>query len=642
MTAAPSPYPSSRPLPAARARRRAALVRTALGAACIAMAAAAAGVAAAADLAAPSAGPALPSAAATSMLPPTYPSVLSLSEYPPVGRPAELTFTVTYAGVGMHGTGADRIEYPYVRLDVTGAGSDMYTVHNITSNVGTESPDVFEPYDHAVSAVRAEPGRTYTVRAEVVFVREGVVAVHAFGLGGDIVTAYVAASASLSMPYDAYEMSGQTYLDGILGKGSGAAARGDPLSGIPPPPPAPDPISAAPAPGVDAWLDGLASSYRAKNASAADVSGDLERLQYTPSEIRRFMEDHMGRGAGAGPALPAAYNATAPVATGTFDVHGTVRADDYYSRHGKIGVHGIMVCAYGYDALAANYTLLPAGATARERACAFTTDAGAYRLAWVASGAAGGPPSLPLVVVAHSNGTDGLHVVDARKNRTYSQASHAVEARAGLSVAVDIDLNATNSGAGRIVDALSDARGYFARHGIAPAPLAVWWQHDNGSRTFPQLRLDLNAYLPRYGAIALTGNSTLTDDVSGNRWVMLHEFGHHVQDVTGNLNFFCWLHYIDFQSDQYCAMGGGGGPTWCRTWWTDPRSARGRTCCASTSNATGLRTLAGWWRPTLRARLAFPSVWARRRMSTLRPCTRAPCPMSCYRPTTRHARRKDL
>ena len=42
----------------------------------------------------------LPWAWATSMLPPVHPSTLELSEYPPVGRPAELTFNVTYSGGG--------------------------------------------------------------------------------------------------------------------------------------------------------------------------------------------------------------------------------------------------------------------------------------------------------------------------------------------------------------------------------------------------------------------------------------------------------------------------------------------------------------------------------------------------------------
>ena len=166
-----------------RGRPCAGTARITLTAAC-----AIAPAAALASLAGPPDAAVLPQAEATSMLPLAHPSVLSLSEYPPVGHPARLEFAVTY-GNGSSGSGSSngggggshahayphahgRAEHPYVRLDVTGSGSDMYSVYNITSNVGTTAPDVFEPYDHANTTIRAEPGRTYLVRADIVLDRE--------------------------------------------------------------------------------------------------------------------------------------------------------------------------------------------------------------------------------------------------------------------------------------------------------------------------------------------------------------------------------------------------------------------------------------------------------------------------------------
>ena len=241
------------------------------------------------------------------MLPLAHPSVLSLSEYPPVGHPARLEFAVTY-GNGSSGSGSSngggggshahahphahgRAEHPYVRLDVTGSGSDMYSVYNITSNVGTAAPDVFEPYDHANTTIRAEPGRTYVVRADIILDREGVVPVHAFGLDGDIITLYVAASASRSMPYGLYKAAGETYLDIIddatFGKGAGRLPGSD-VRG-------PDGMALAAAADFAAaaeqntgggsalyrsdaaWLDALAGAYRASAgdppAAAASAGG---------------------------------------------------------------------------------------------------------------------------------------------------------------------------------------------------------------------------------------------------------------------------------------------------------------------------------------------------------------------------------
>ena len=150
-----------------------------------------------------------------------HPSTLVLSGYPAVGRgAAELVFTVTYVGdmqqsrSGEHGPD----EPPVVRLDVTGSGHrDLYRVTNITSNIGTVAQDIFEPYDYESTAVRAEMGSTYTVRAMVEFVAEGFIPVYARGFDGDIVTVNVAASESMSMSYYAYVATQQNYLDSVLG-----------------------------------------------------------------------------------------------------------------------------------------------------------------------------------------------------------------------------------------------------------------------------------------------------------------------------------------------------------------------------------------------------------------------------------------
>ena len=451
---------------------------------------------------------------------------------------------------------------------MTGAGSDMYAVHNITSNVGTGSPDVFEPYDHATSAVLAEPGRTYTVRADIVIKREGVVPVHAFGLDGDVVTVYVAASAAQSMPYHAYEAAGLAYLDGVLddiypyepdaapeidpGKVAAAAAHAGSM---------PAGVGAAPQRSDGEWLDALAGAYL-DGAGAAGKPGmraDLAALGYGAAEadavLGRLGAAAVPAGAGGGgppaarvdpggagkPLASDAGGAGKPLASdaggAAIEVRGIVRAADYHSRPGTIPVNGISVCAYDYGTVTAaieRATLLRT--LDGIDACTHTNNAGAYRIQGVNATDPGGDGSaVDLFVAVVSNGTDRLAVLGLDL-RHYYQASQVSSDHAGSTLDADVVLNASNSGAARIIDAVSDGRDFFGDHGVdlGEGP-SVLWQHDAGASEFPTVRTDVSQYDPRRDWIILNGNTSRTEDASSLRYVILHELAHYAQDATGRL-----------------------------------------------------------------------------------------------------------
>ena len=455
-----------------------------------------------------------------------HPSTLELSGYPAPGsgEAANLTFAVTYMG-GWGDDGGAAVpwrpagDHPPVRLDVTGSEyPDLYRITDVVSNIGTAGPGVFEPYDHETEDTVAEPGRTYTVRAQIEFVVEGFVPVYALGLDGDVVTVDVAASQGLSMPYPEYVATGEDYLDHTLAEPGPLAARemlpgsiavaapagsyGGPLKGAPPP--------AVPGGGLFAPL------------SESSVHS--------------------------------AFNATGNVTTAGFAGRGEA-----------VPVHGIQVCAVDLsrNLLGEEFATI-LNTTAGEPACAYTDAGGRYDILGVSGADPHGTGRADVIIVVVSRGHGGLVdlvTYEHGKHRLYGHADDA-----GLSPDYAGTLHAYNvnitgggmAGAARIISTLSDGMAFFERLGHEPAPLLAKWHSASGARIFPDKPTDGAAYLPGSAKMWLDGPSRTTGDDSFDRRVILHELAHHVHAIhDSGLEYHCPVHYYTYKYDERCAWGEG-------------------------------------------------------------------------------------
>ena len=428
-----------------------------------------------------------------------HPSTLTLSGYPTVGGgAAELVFTVTYTGDTQQGRGAEHgpAEPPVVRLDVTGSGHrDLYHVTNITSNIGTATPDVFVPYDHESETFRAERGSTYTVRAMVEFVAEGFIPVYVLGLDADIVTAVVAASESMSMPYSEYVATRQDYLDSATGVF------------------APDPPHAGAS---------LAKRH------ATDPLAPYMPMSPPPSLSRPLGESAMQQ---------------------TFDATGTVMAENLMGQF--VPVHGILMCVYdrspaGYD------TQL--NTSANEFACSYTDTDGRYEISNVSNADPDDTSFADVVVSVLSYGYDGT--IDLVQYDPGDMAYYAYYVDSdvepdhqGGPLVNNFNLSDTvpsyraMAGAARIISAISDGMAFFEAHGQDPADLRVVWDYASPSNE-AFYRSDID--------------TTWLGNYSYDRHVILHEFGHHVHFTHDpDLEYDCQMHYIDKKYDEGCAWGEG-------------------------------------------------------------------------------------
>ena len=506
-------------------------------------------------------------------------SVLQLTGYPTVGSTAGLVFNVTYSAAAA--AAATPLDDPQpVRLDVTGSEyAHMYRVYDIVSNIGTGDPSTFAPYDHASETTAAVDGTTYTVKARFEVLAAGVIPVYVVGMDGDIVTAYVAASDDVSMPYEAYALTGQTYLDGIADgegrSGAGAGAVGAQLQGqqgavgaqlqgqqgavgagagaqphlpharhpqLPGPPPSlleESYIRIAPA-----GMPSAEPGARALEIVAA-ATADGEPATKAPPELES------PRGGGGASQTFSSH-------TPYIDVHGTVRSEGYYTKD-LIPVHGIQVCVYDYhNDDKGIYPMYTAGS---ERACAFTDDNGMYRISRImnidhndtATGA-------DLVTIAYTRGPDDLEVIyyESSTDRYpfYRGITWPPHTDADGDVEHNIVMDSNASGAARALSAMSDARAFFDDYGLPREPLYVLWQHDAGASALPGSVT--NGAKTWRNVIWLDGNSPSTRDNTHQRRTMLHEFAHYAAYIGGVLNdYSCSLHYIDRKNTPGCAWGEG-------------------------------------------------------------------------------------
>ena len=440
-----------------------------------------------------------------------HPSTLVLSGYPAVGGgAAELVFTVTYAGDVQQGRSTERglAELPVVRLDVTGSGHrDLYHVTNITSNIGTAAPDIFEPYDHESETIRANLDTTYTVRAMVEFVAEGFIPVYALGFDGDIVMIDVAASEFISMPYTEYIATRQNYLDSEIV------------------PPAPDP------PQTDVMV--------VEKRRTADL----------PAQLAESL-------------MQQAFNATGTVMTENGNatrelvpVHG-IEVCVYDGSSTPYTLLNTITddTACGYTDASGRYEILGVSGVDPDDMTATTAV-----LVMVKSRGYGGAIDLKWY--------DQI----SNRYYAYNTTSNNVSSYAGVELVHDFNFSDADTvgvgmaGAARIISAISDGIVFFKEYGQDPVNLKVRWNHMDGASIFPDISRDGGVYLKNEATIYLDGNTTSTYgnsaesyDESRDRHTILHEFGHHVHfshDPRFSQN--CLIHYIDEKYDEACAWGEG-------------------------------------------------------------------------------------
>ena len=449
-----------------------------------------------------------------------HPSTLSLSEYPTVdGGAAELVFTVTYAGDMQQDSAQGPSEPPFVRLDVTGLQHrDLYRVSNIESNIGTATPNVFEPYDFETETVRAEQGTTYTVRAAIEFVAEGFIPVHALGFDGDIITVNVAASELVSMPYAEYVTTQQNYLD---------SESNEPLH---------DP----------AMHVGVSTREKLHSGDLLAMHSSMPYSVHPPS-----------------PKLLAESTTQQ-----TFNATGTVMGEN--ATGGIVPVHGIRVCVFDESSssdLPLIVTML--NTTSGEPACGYTDTGGRYGISNVDGADPYDMTNADVVVSVSSVGYGGtveLVRYDPfyRAYYFYYTNSDMVIDHGGdvlvndFYIRDDDPMDRGMAGAARIIDTLSDGMAFFEENGQVAANLTVKWNHMDGSSAFPRINRDGAFYLPGQTTIHLNGDSALTHDDSRDRHTILHELGHHVH-LSHDPTFeqYCIPHYLHKKYDEACAWGEG-------------------------------------------------------------------------------------
>ena len=458
-----------------------------------------------------------------------HPSTLTLSQYPAVGGGAtELVFTVTYGGDILQALGIETgpVEPPVVRLDVTGSGyRDLYRVTNITSNIGTAASDIFEPYDHESETVRAVLGATYTVRAMVEFVAEGLISVHAFGFDADRVTVDVAASEYVSMPYSEYVATRQNYLDGVIIAQT------------------PDPVYAG-------------TPMAEKRRTADQISHPLAESQMQPP-----------------------FNATGTIRTESWNgttfipVHGievcvydgssmphtllyttaNEPACDYTDTSGRYAI--LNVSGADPDDMTAADALV----TVQSRGYNGTIDLKWYNRANNMSYAYNATSTMerdhagPAPLVTDINLTDPDPVASTGRGFFHVLRSTPSEGMAG---------------AARIISTISDGIDFFKEHGQSPANLSVMWNHMDGTSIYTNNSNRDGAYYDSnittiYFDGSLPINSThnsWTEDNSRNRHVIIHEYAHHVHfthDSRLSSLFDCQVHYLHKKYDEGCGWGEG-------------------------------------------------------------------------------------
>lgn len=541
-------------------------------------------------------------------------NTLTISKYPVVGEVAEMTFTVT----AVRESDEFIANPPPAKLLVGTIPSQPHRVFDIVSNIGTGDPGVFTPYDYNNVSTLARPGETYTVKAKFEILEEGAMSVRGRGLHDDIVAIYIAASENRSMSLDEYDATGQTYLDHMMARGQEAPPPThipDPDIGLAVPDHAlnrdtllgeynamlssfaegyvelnytEDRIvdelfywgylrsdireffvhimnyTEEQAGAVRMGDDLLAAAYRWGDGDTGEIVDDmLTRRNYTADEVRDFFWDYMyyTDDEDVVLALNATTTRTQAGAAGQqqrvslFTVTGKVYTEGYFST-ATMPIHGIRVCAYDHDASTMRASILRTSASGE--ACTFTAQSGTYVISGIRNDDPNDATSVDLLVRVLSEGS--RLSVAGTSGASYTYDEPVINNFAGSRLDRDITLTGPAEGAGRIIDTISDGRRFFDGYRIDAAPLAVRWQHDDGTSAFAGREHDSASYGISSNTIWLNGNGMLLNDNSDERLTILHEFGHHVMDIAGRFpaTWSCPSpHYLHNQSSASCAWTEG-------------------------------------------------------------------------------------
>ncbi len=235
--------------------------------------------------------------------------------FPVVGETGELILTMTHkilADDAIKILGYDEdgnpIEVPAVygvnahlypvKLDIAFLPPSTIRVYDIVSNINSDDPFVFLPYDHTTETTIAEPGKTYTVKAKVDVLEEGFVFFYAKGLEGDYVQTSYAIGKDETLEFWEYEKYDETYLDHTLRK---RPVTGDSQSQLPVDQLVPPEPKIAPEPTTprnheeeyEEWKNYIASYHLEEESPYEDVLEELVQYEFTIQNMREFFANRM-------------------------------------------------------------------------------------------------------------------------------------------------------------------------------------------------------------------------------------------------------------------------------------------------------------------------------------------------------------
>ena len=221
---------------------------------------------------------------------------LDFSELPKVGQTVQINATNT-----LHEQTYP--DAPYRELNIQFLYDDsLVRISNITSNIESDDPSVFVPFNHTTTTKLAEPGKSYTVLADMQILQEGFIDIdttkfHPSETPGPV---RFVSSTDQVMYRSKYLATDQTWMDHalpVIGQSGpvpiyetpsfikGGTFTGEPLS------------FGNPVPFVlEEFHSSLAADFKNPEFkySPQDIVDDLTSFEYTDLEIRDFLRDHMG------------------------------------------------------------------------------------------------------------------------------------------------------------------------------------------------------------------------------------------------------------------------------------------------------------------------------------------------------------
>ena len=517
---------------------------------------------------------------------------LDFSELPKVGQTIQINATNT-----LHERTS--LDDPHRQLNIQFLYDDsLVRISNITSNIESDDPSVFVPFNHTTTTKLAEPGKSYTLLADMQILQEGFIDVditnfHPLETPGPV---RFVSSTDQVMYRSEYLATNQTWMDHtlpVMGQSGPAPSNETPrfikagtFTG--------EPLSFGnPVPFVlEEFHSSLAADFKNPEFkySPQDIVDDLTSFEYTDLEIRDFLRDYMGysdekinelsiQGVSFEEGIPSEEGASGQQSS-TFHASGQILTPNYDRAYdnSRTYVRGIEICAFDVDLINGDMVLL--NTQRYGTACGITTQSGTYYIRYIINNDPNNSFSNP----DDNNNVDLKFVISSKDNKdlkvvnqaldVYSHDTGTMENISETLTDFDIELEGSMAGAGRIINAISDGREFFDDYDIRPRALTVKWQHDADASVFSDKSSRGAAYNSVSDIIWLDGNTGPDTDNSDSLWTILHEFGHHVMDIGPGFpsSRLCYTdlngdgdtadareqgHYIQHASDLGCAWSEG-------------------------------------------------------------------------------------